>query len=88
MDIIQLQVTSISSDLQQYIEQVVHEVKTMLRTEFIGALNKKVVSLEARVNEVCQDTTSTLEELKTTMVAVHESLEKMRRSINRMSKEV
>ena len=56
-----------------------HEVKTKLRTEFTAMLNKNLVSLEAcveaRVNEVCQRTTSTLEELKSVVAAAHESQE-------------
>ena len=55
-------------------------------------LNRKVVSLEvymeARLNEVHQDTTSTLQELKETVAVVRESQEKVRRAIDGMSKEV
>ena len=83
--------TSIHSDLKEQIERVVHEVKTELKTEFIAMLNKKVVSLEAHVeareNEVFQDIASTLEELKATVVAVHENRERMWQAIDGMTKE-
>ena len=55
-------------------------------------INQKVVSLEAcmetKVNEVRQDTTSLLEELKKTMAAVRVSQEKMGQAMERMSNEV
>ena len=55
-------------------------------------INQKVVLLEARVeakvNEVWQDTTSLLEELKTTVAAVRESQEKMGQAMERMSNEL
>ena len=44
--------------------------------------------MEAKVNEVCRDTTSLLEELKTTVAAVRESQEKMGQALERMSNEV
>ena len=44
--------------------------------------------MEAKVNEVRQDTTSLLEELKTTMAAVRESQEKMGQTMERMSNEL
>ena len=69
--------TSVHSDLQEQINRVVQEVKTNLRIEFVAMLNKKLVSLEAcveaKANEICQDTASTLEELKSTMAPVCES---------------
>ena len=68
------------------------EAKTKLRTEFKAALDKKAVSLEtymeSRVNEVCQETNSTLEQLKETILAVRKSQERMWRAINGMSKDV
>ena len=55
-------------------------------------INQKVVLLEAcvevKINEVRQDTTSLLEELKTTMVAVCESQEKMGQAMEIMSNEL
>ena len=73
--------TPIRSDLYGQSNRVVHEANTKLRTEFAAMLNRKVVLLEAhveaRVNEVRQDITSTLEELKVTKAAVHESQERM-----------
>ena len=55
-------------------------------------INQKVVSLETRmeskINEVRQGTASLLEELKTTVVAVRESQEKMGQALERMSNEV
>ena len=55
-------------------------------------INQKVVSLEtrmeAKINEVRQETTSLLEELKTTVAAVRESQEKMGQALERMSNEV
>ena len=70
--------TSVHSDLQEQINRVVQEVKTNLRIEFVAMLNKKVVvslevCIEAIANEIHQDTTSTLEELKSTWAVVHES---------------
>ena len=92
MDRVQNQVTSIHSDLKEQINQVVQEVKTELRTEFKAALDKKAALLEiyveTRVNEVCQDTNSILEQLKETRAAVHESQERMWRAIDGMSKDV
>ena len=92
MERVQNQVTSIRSDLKEQIERVVLEVKTELRTEFKAALGKKVVSLEtyveSRVNEVRQEISSTLDQLKETVVAVRESQERMWRAIDGMSKEV
>ena len=77
MDRVQNQVTSICSDFREHIEQAVLEVKTELRTEFKAALDRKAVSLktyvESRVNEVRQETSSTLEQLKETVAAVRES---------------
>ena len=68
------------------------EVKAKLRTEFKAALDKKAVSLETyvetRLNEVRQDTNSTLEQLKETIVTVQESQERMWRAIDKMSKDV
>ena len=84
--------TSIFSDLKEQIDRVVQEAKTELRTDLAAMVNQKVVSLEARVeakvNEVHQDTTSLLEELKTTMVVVCESQEKMGQAMERMSNEL
>ena len=92
MDRIQNEVTSIRSDLKEQIDWAVQEVKTELRTELAAMINQKVVSLEARVeakvNEVRQDTTSLLEELKTNVVAVQESQEKMGQAMERMSNEL
>ena len=74
MDRIQNEVTSIRSDLKEQIKRVVQEAKTELRTEFVAMINQKVVSLEAcveaKVNEIREDTTSILEELNTTVAAV------------------
>ena len=82
MDRVQNQVTSIRSDLKEQIDRIVQEVKTELRTEFRATLDKKPVWLETyvetRVNEVRQSTTSTLEQLKEIVAAVHESQERMR----------
>ena len=68
------------------------EVKTELRTEIRATLGKKAVSLEmyveSRVNEVRQETSSTLEQLKETVVAIRESQERMWRAIDGMSKDV
>ena len=81
MNRIQNEVTSIRSDLKEQMDRVVQEAKTELRTGLAAVINQKVVSLEARVeakvNEVRQDTTSLLEELKTTVAAIRESQEKM-----------
>ena len=44
--------------------------------------------MESRVNEVRQETSSTLEQLKETIAAVHESQERMWRAIDGMSKDV
>ena len=92
MERVQNQVTSIRSDLKEQIERAILEVQTELRTEFQAALNRKIVSLEAyvesRVNEVRRETSSTLEQLKETVVAVRESQERMWRAIDGMSKDV
>ena len=65
MDRVQNQVTSIRSDLKEQIDRAVQEVKTELRTEFKGSLDKKAVLLEMyvemRVNEDRQSTASTLD---------------------------
>ena len=57
--------TSICSDLKEQIERVILEVKSELRTEFRAALDRKAVSLEtyveSRINEVRQETGSTLD---------------------------
>ena len=67
-------------------------MKTELRTEFTALLNRKVVSLEAHVeakgNEIREDTASTLEEFKSIVVAIRESQEKMWLAIEGISKEV
>ena len=92
MDRVQNEVTSIRSDLKEQIDKAVQEAKTELRTELAAMSNQKVVSLEARVeakiNEIWQDTTSLLEELKPTMAAVHESQEKMGQAMEKMSNEL
>ena len=66
--------TSIRSDLKEQIERAILEVKTELRTEFRAALDRKAMSLEtyveSRVNEVRQETSSTLEQLKETVAVV------------------
>ena len=58
----------------------------------MAMINQKVVSLEAcvkaKVNEVRQDTTSHLEELKTIVAAVRESQGKMGQAMERMSNEL
>ena len=55
-------------------------------------INRKVVSLEtrmeAKINEVRQHTTSLLEELKTMVVVVRKSEEKMGQAMERMGNEV
>ena len=77
MDRVQQQVTSIRSDLQGQINRALQEAKTKLRTELAAMVNRKMVLLEARVeakvNEVHQDTASLLEDLKATVAPVHES---------------
>ena len=92
MESLQNQVTSIRSDFKEQIDRAVLEAKTELRTELAAMINRKVVSLEtrmeAKINEVRQGTTSLLEELKTTVAAVHESQEKMGQALERMSNEV
>ena len=92
MERVQDQVTSIRSDLKEKIEWAILEVQTDLRTEFKAALDRKAVLLEtyvlSRVNEVRRETSSTLEQLKETVVAVRESQERMWRAIDRMSKDV
>ena len=81
MDRVQQQVTSTRSDLQEQINRAVHKAKTELRTEFATMLNPKVALLKARVeakaNEIRQDTASTLRDFKEIVVIVHESQEKM-----------
>ena len=81
MESIQKQVTSIHPDLKEQIDRAVLEAKTELRTELAAMINRKVVSLEtrmeAKINEVRQGTTALLEELKTMVAAVRESQEKM-----------
>ena len=68
------------------------KAKTELRTEFAAMVNQKVVLLEAHVeakaNEIRQDTTSLLEDLKATVVAIHESQEKMWQAMKRVSNEL
>ena len=58
----------------------------------VAMINQKVVLLEARVeakvNEVRQDTTCLLEELKGTMATVRESQKKMGQAMERMSNEL
>ena len=92
MESIQNQVTSIHPDLKEQIDRAVLEAKTELRTELVAMINRKVVSLEtrmeAKINEVRQGTTSLLEELKTTVAAIHESQEKMGQALERMSNKV
>ena len=85
--------TSIRCDLWEQINRVVQEVKTKLRIEFVAMLNKKVVvslevCMEAIANEIHQDTTYTLEELKSIVATVRENQEKMWRVIDGMSAEV
>ena len=84
--------TSIRFDLKEQIERAILEVKTELRSEFKATLDRKAVLLEtyveSRVNEVRQETSSTLEQLKETVAAVHESQERMWRAIDGMSKDV
>ena len=73
-------------------DRAMQEAKTELRTKLAAMINQKVVLLEthveAKVNEVCQDTTSLLEELKTIVAAIRESQEKMGQAMERMSNEV
>ena len=92
MDRIQNEVKSIRPDLKEQIDKAVQEAKTELRTELAAMINRKVVLLEthmeAKINEVRRDTTSLLEELKTTVAVVRESQEKMRQAMERMSNEV
>ena len=84
--------TSIRSDLKEQIERAILEVKTELRTEFKAALDRKVMLhetyVESRVNEVRQETSSTLEQLKETVATVRESQERMWRAIDGMNKGV
>ena len=91
MDRVQNQVTHIRSDLKEQIERVVIEVNDELRTEFKAALDRKAVSLEtyveSRVNEVRQEPSSTLKQLKETIAAVRESQERMWRAIDGRSKD-
>ena len=55
-------------------------------------INRKVISLEAcveaKINEVRQDTTYLLEDLKTTMEVVCESQEKMGQAMEKTSNEL
>ena len=92
MERIQNEVTSIRPDLKEQMNRVVQEAKTELRTELAAMINRKVVSLEtcmeAKINEVLQDTTSLLEELETTVAVVRESQEKMGQTMERMSNEI
>ena len=92
MDRVQQEVTSIRSDLRKQIDKVVHEAKTELRTEFTVMLNRKVVLLEAcveaRANEIRQDTASTVKELKSIVAVVCESQDKMWSAIKGISIEV
>ena len=92
MDRVQNEVTSTRSDLNEQIERIVREAKTELRTELAAMVNRKVVLLEARVeakvNEVHQDTASLLEELKTNVAVVWESQKKMGQAMERMSNEL
>ena len=92
MERVQNQETSIRSDLKEQIERAILEVTTELRTEFKVALDKKAVSLdtyvESRVNDVRQETSSTLQQLKETVAAVRESQERMWKAIDGMSKDV
>ena len=50
--------------MKEQIDRVVQEAKTELRTEFAAMINQKVVSpeahVEAKINEIRQDTTSSL----------------------------
>ena len=66
------------------------EGKTKLRTEFRAALDQKVVSLETyvetRVNEVRQEISSTLDQLKEIVAAVCESQERMWQAIDSMAR--
>ena len=92
MESIQNQVTSIRPDLKEQIDWAVLEAKTELRTEMAAMVNRKAVSLEtrmeAKINEVRQGTTSLLEELKTTVVAVRKSQENMGQALEKMSNKV
>ena len=92
MDKVQNEVTSIRSDLKEHIDRIVQEAKTELRTELAAMINQKVVSLEAcmeaKVNEVREDTTPLLGELKTIVAVVRESQEKMGQAMERMSNEL
>ena len=91
MERIENEVTFTRSDLNEQIGRAVEEAKTKLRTELAPMINKKVVSLEARVeakiNEVRQDTTSLVGELKTIVVAICESQEKDGQAMEKMSNE-
>ena len=92
MERVQNQVTSIRSDLKEQIERAIFEVKTELRIESKAALDRKAMSLEmyveSRVNEVRQETSSTLDQLKETAAAVRESQERMWQAIDRKSKDL
>ena len=58
----------------------------------MAMINRKGLSLEvcveAKVNEICEDTTSLLEELKAIVAAIRESQEKMGQAMERMSNEL
>ena len=49
MDRIQNEVISIRSDLKEQMDRAMQGAKTKLRTELVAMINRKVVSLEARV---------------------------------------
>ena len=92
MDSVQNRVTSIRSDVTEQVDRALQQLKNELRTEFQTALDNRAVSLEtyvqSRVNEVRQETYSTLKTLKETVAAVRESQEKMWRAMDGMSKEI
>ena len=89
---IQNEMASIRSDLKEQLDKAMQEAKAEWRTEFAAMIKQKVILLEAcveaKINEVRQDTTSLLEELKATMVVVRESQEKMGQAMERMSNEL
>ena len=84
--------TFIGSVLQEQIHRAMQEAKTELRTGFVAIVNRKMVSLEAhveaKVNETRQDTTSLLEDLKTTIAAICDTQEKMGQAMERMGNEL
>ena len=92
MDSVQNRVTFIRSAMTEQVDRTLQQVKDDLRTEFQTALENRAVSLEtyiqSRVNEVRQETYSTLEILKETVAAVRESQEKMWRAMDGMSNEI